>query len=250
MFGVNVLKICTVYFKGFYTPDYVSKLYKSLKRNTTVPFEFICLSDTDVEADLVLPYNHHSAIKKHWHKLKFFSPQFGGQKPGDEIIVMDIDQVITNNVDDLLNHPVEDNELITYGQWWDNKLKLNGGFYKFKSGSLKSIWDDFSLNPHFWQLHYYNTGVVHHKYYGEQNYVNWKVQQNNIKLTLTPREWIGRHTDNMYDNVELNKIYSKKFDTDYMILDDVNEKIKVVHFTGVGKTIHEHKDNFIKKYWL
>ena len=250
MFGVNVLKICTVYFKGFYTPDYVSKLYRSLKRNSTVPFEFICLSDTDVEADLVLPYNHHSAIKKHWHKLKFFSPQFGGQKPGDEIIVMDIDQDITNNVDDLLNHPVEDNELITYGQWWDNKLKLNGGFYKFKSGSLKSIWDDFSLNPHFWQLHYYNTGVVHHKYYGEQNYVNWKVQQNNIKLTLTPREWLGRHTDNTMDNVELNKIYSKKFNTDYMILDDVNEKIKVVHFTGVGKTIHEHKDNFIKKHWL
>jgi hypothetical protein len=235
-----VLKICTVYFKGFYTPDYVSKLYRSLKRNSTVPFEFICLSDTDVEADLVLPYNHHSAIKKHWHKLKFFSPQFGGQKPGDEIIVMDIDQVIVGNVD----------ELVSYGQWWDNKLKLNGGFYKFKSGSLKSIWDDFSLNPHFWQLHYYNTGVVHHKYYGEQNYVNWKVQQHNIKLTLTPKEWLGRHTDNTMDNVELNKIYSKKFNTDYMILDDVNEKIKVVHFTGVGKTIHEHKDNFIKKHWL
>ena len=129
MFGVNVLKICTVYFKGFYTPDYVSKLYRSLKRNSTVPFEFICLSDTDVEADLVLPYNHHGNIKKHWHKLKFFSPQF------------------------------------------------------------------------------------------------------------------------TMDNVELNKIYSKKFNTDYMILDDVNEKIKVVHFTGVGKTIHEHRDNFIKRYW-
>ena len=250
MFGVNVLKICTVYFKGFYTPDYVSKLYRSLKRNTTVPFEFICLSDTkDVEADVILPYNHNSDIKKHWHKLKFFSPQFGGQKPGDEIIVMDIDQVITNNVDDLLNHPVEDNELVTYGQWWDNKLRLNGGFYKFKSGSLKSIWDDFSLNPHFWQLNYYHKGIVHHKYYGEQNYVNWKVQTHNIKLTLTPREWLGRHSDNTMDNVELNKIYSKKFNTDYMILDDVNEKIKVVHFTGVGKTIHEHRDNFIKKYW-
>ena len=247
-----MLKICTVYFKGFYTPDYVSKLYRSLKRNSTVPFEFICLSDTnDIEADVILPYNHNSDIKKHWHKLKFFSPQFGGQKPGDEIIIMDIDQVITNNVDDLLNHPVEDNELITYGQWWDNKgIKLNGGFYKFKSGSLKSIWDDFSLNPHFWQLNYYNTGVVHHKYYGEQNYVNWKVQEHNIKLTLTPREWLGRHTDNTMDNVELNKIYSKKFDTDYMILDDVNEKIKVVHFTGVGKTIAKCKSIFITKNWL
>ena len=90
-----MLKICTVYFKGFYTPDYVSKLYRSLKRNSTVPFEFICLSDTnDIEADVILPYNHHSDIKKHWHKLKFFSPQFGGQKPGDDIIIMDIDQVI------------------------------------------------------------------------------------------------------------------------------------------------------------
>ena len=74
--------------------------------------------------------------------------------------------------------------------------------------------------------------------------------KHNIKLTLTPQEWIGRHTDNTMDNVELNKIYSKKIDTDYMIIDDVNEKIKVVHFTGVGKTIHEHKDNFIKKHWL
>ena len=245
-----MLKICTVYFKGFYTPDYVSKLYRSLKRNSTVPFEFICLSDTDVEADLVLPYNHHSAIKKHWHKLKFFSPQFGGQKPGDEIIVMDIDQVITNNVDDLLNHPVEDNELITYGQWWDNKLKLNGGFYKFKSGSLKSIWDDFSLNPEFWQLNYYNTGVVHHKYYGEQNYVNWKVQEHNIKLTLTPQQWLCKYTDDFKQNLELNKIYSKKFNTDYMILDDVNEKIKVVHFTGVGKTINKCKSIFITKNWF
>ena len=110
-----MLKICTVYFKGFYTPDYVSKLYRSLKRNSTVPFEFICLSDTnDIEADVILPYNHHSDIKKHWHKLKFFSPQFGGQKPGDDIIIMDIDQVITNNVDKILSWQVKDKELLTY----------------------------------------------------------------------------------------------------------------------------------------
>ena len=235
-----MLKICTVYFKGFYTPDYVSKLYRSLKRNSTIPFEFICLSDTnDIEADVILPYNHHSAIKKHWHKLKFFSPQFGGQKPGDDIIIMDIDQVITNNVDDLLNHPADDNELVTYGQWWDNKLKLNGGFYKFKSGSLKNIWDDFSLNPNYWQLHYYNAGVVHHKYYGEQNYVNWKVKENNIKLTTTPKEWLVKYTDNYKDNLKLNKLYMQKFNTDYMIMgDEVNEKIKVIHFTGVGRKIN------------
>ena len=169
-----MLKICTVYFDGFYTPDYVSKLYRSLKRNSTIPFEFVCISDTDVEADVVLPYNHQSNIKKHWHKLKYFSPQFAYQKPGDEIIVMDIDQVITGNVDELIGHPVSDNEIITYGQWWDSKLKINGGFYKFKSGSLKFVWDEFSYSEksrNKWQLYYYNEGIVHYKYYGEQNYV-------------------------------------------------------------------------------
>ncbi len=79
-----MIKRCTVFFEGKYSPDYVSKFYDSLKRNTTVPFEFVCLSDTDVKADLVLPYNKHSNIKLHWHKLKFFSPQFAYQKPGDE----------------------------------------------------------------------------------------------------------------------------------------------------------------------
>ena len=104
-----MLKICTVYFEGFYTPDYVSKLYISLKRNSTIPFEFVCFSDTDVEADVVLPFNHHSDIKKHWHKLKYFSPQFAYQQPGDYIIIMDIDQIITSNVDDLLDYPVQEN---------------------------------------------------------------------------------------------------------------------------------------------
>ena len=168
-----MLKICTVYYEGFYTPDYVSKLYRGLKKNSTTAFEFICISDNkNIEADTILPYNHYSDIKKHWHKLKFFSPQFANQQPGDDIIIMDIDQIIVNNVDELLNWPVKENELLTYGQWWNSNLKMNGGFYKFKSGSLKCIWDDFVKNVEFWQLNYYHKGIVHTKYYGEQNYVN------------------------------------------------------------------------------
>ena len=244
-----MLKICTVYFEGTYTPDYVGKLYRSLKRNSTIPFEFICLSDTDVEADVVLPFNHHSDIKKHWHKLKYFSPQFANQQPGDDIIIMDIDQVIIGNVDDLLGFPVQENELISYTPWWDNKLKLQGGFYKFKSGSLKSIWDDFSLNPEYWQLHYYNKGDVHFKYYGEQNYVDWKVQEHNIKLTGMPKEWLGKLTKDFNSNVALNTLYAKECNTEYMILDEPHKYIKVLHFTGPGKTIHEHNEPFITDNW-
>ena len=99
-----MLKICSVYFKGFYTPDYVSNLYNGIKKHSNVPFQSVCISDTPVGADLVLPYNHYSNIKKHWHKLKFFSPLFANQNKNDDIIIMDIDQVITNSFDDILGN--------------------------------------------------------------------------------------------------------------------------------------------------
>lgn len=245
-----MLKICTVYFEGFYSPDYVSKFYKSLKRNTSIPFQSVCISDNkDVEADIVLPYNHHSDIKKHWHKLKFFSPQYGYQQSNDEIVVMDIDQVIVNNVDELIGHPVKEDQLITYGQWWENKLGINGGFYKFKSGNLKYIWDDFITNPDYWQLHFYNKGEVHKKYYGEQNYVKWKILEYQSELITTPKEWLGKYTNDYSKNLEYNKIYSLKFNTDYMILDDVHKYLKVVHFTGVNEKIDTCTKSFVKNNW-
>ena len=236
-----MLKICTVFFEGKYHPNSVSQLYRSLKEHSKVPFEFICLADRGVDADVVLPYNKHSNVKLHWHKLKFFSEQFAYQKPGDDIIIMDIDQKIVGNVDEILTWPVKEGEILTYDSWWNNKpnpyaekepLPINGGFYKFKSGSFNYIWDDFSLNPEYWQLHYYEKGDVHFKYYGEQNYVFWKLDEHKIQINYLPAEWIVKYTNNNRENTELNKMYSKLFNTDYMILDEPNKKIKIIHYLG------------------
>ena len=246
-----MLKICTVYFDGIYTPDYVSKLYRSLKRNSKVPFEFICLSDTDVEADLVLPLKHNS-IKKHWHKLKFFSPNFAYQEPDDDIIIMDIDQVIVGNIDKLLNYPVKANQLVTYDSWWNtdyHDIPINGSFYKFKSGRLKFVWDRFISNPEFWQLFYYNKGDVHVKYYGEQNYVYQCMLDKDINVSTVPGEWLGLYDYDYKKNLDLQKMYCNKFKADYMIMGDTHKYIKVVNFAGPGKTIHESNEQWIKDNW-
>ena len=246
-----MLKICTVYFDGIYTPDYVSKLYRSLKRNSMVPFEFICLSDTDVEADLVLPLKHFT-IKKHWHKLKFFSPNFAYQEPDDDIIIMDIDQVIVGNVDKLLKYPVNANQLVTYDSWWNtdyHDIPINGSFYKFKSGRLHQVWDRFISNPEFWQLFYYNKGDVHVKYYGEQNYVYQCMIDNNIEIVKVPGKWLGLYDKNYVKNLDLQKMYVKKFKTDYMIMGDTHKNLKVVNFAGPGKTIHDIDEQFIRDNW-
>tara|TARA_B100000287_G_scaffold315797_1_gene299345 strand:+ start:4970 stop:6028 length:1059 start_codon:yes stop_codon:yes gene_type:complete len=248
------IKICTLYFEGKYTPDYVEKLYNSLKRNCTIPFEFICYSDNpNVKADVVIPLVKHSDIKLHWYKLSYFSPLFANQNPNDEIIIMDIDQIIVGNVDDMIGYPVGDNELVSYNKWWGGKptynLKLNGGFYKFKSGHLKKIWDDFILAPEDWQLDWYNRGVVHYKYYGEQNYVNHKCKEHNIKLTLMPAEWVCKLTNNEKEDIENQLKYMKKFNKDYMILDKPIDDLKVVHFANPHANIHNSKYDWIKDYW-
>ena len=262
--GVDLIKIFTVYFEGKYTPDYVSKLYYSLKRNCNVPFQFICLTDNkNVKADKIIMLPEWSDIKIHWHKLKFFSPLFGGQEPEDEIIVMDIDQIIVGDVTEMINWPVSNNEIVTYMKWWnwptekaDPTPKLNGGWYKFKSGSLKFIWDEFSASGKSrskWQNHYYNKGIVHYKYYGEQNYVEDCCKRNKVKITHMPGEWVCKLNSENSRNTRMQLQYTKLFEKEYMVLDEPHPAIKIVHFAGAEDkdTIHDYEDKFgwIKDNW-
>jgi len=246
------IKICCVYFKGKYSPDYVAKLYNGLKTYCTLPFEFICYSDNpNVKADVVIPLKPHSDIKYHWHKLTFFSPLFAYQKPGDEIIIMDIDQIITGNVDDMIGWPVADNEIITYNKWWGKRQtpKIQGGFIKFKSGTGTVIWDSFIKAVEYWQLFYYNNNIVHYKYFGEQNFIKDRANKNNITITLMNPEWVGVYGSDKKQNDINHRRYIEDGFGDYMILDKPNPKIKIVHFANPLTTIHHCKDDWIKDYW-
>ncbi|BCU99041.1 MAG: hypothetical protein CM15mV25_0350 [uncultured marine virus] len=54
--------------------------------------------------------------------------------------------------------------------------------YKFKSGEFKHVWDDFALNPEYWQLHYYNSGKVHFKYYANKTMLIGKYLKRKVNL--------------------------------------------------------------------
>lgn len=245
-----MIKIFCLYFEGKYSPDYIEKLYNGLKRNCKVPFEFICYSDTAVTADQVIMLPKDSIIQQHWHKLKFFDKEFTGD--GD-IIVMDIDQVIVNDITSMINWPVKENELVSYHKWWSKSstsLPINGGWYKFKAGSLQCIWDKYISDPEMWQLYYYNNGTVHYKYFGEQDFVYHTSIENNITVTQMPGSWVAKYDNDFNLNARYNIMYCDSFDEDFMILgDEVNEKIKIVHFANFNNTIHNHPDEWIKDYW-
>ena len=119
-----MIKVCTVYFERKYSPDYVNKLYRGLKENSIVDFEFICLSDTKHIQKQIQSYHtiDMMILKNIMHKLKFLVHSLQIKNPGDDIIIMDIDQIITNNVDDILTFPVSGNTIGTYRSWWISKL--------------------------------------------------------------------------------------------------------------------------------
>ena len=245
-----MIKIYCLYYEGKYTTDYISRLYRGLKRNSKVDFKFICLSDSDVEADEVIPLEKDSIIAEHWHKLKFFDKQFTGE--GD-IIVMDIDQIIVSDITDMIGWPVQENELVSYKKWWSknkDSLPINGGWYKFKAGSLQYVWEKYNNNPEKWQLHYYHNSTVHFKYFGDQNFVHDTVVEYNGKITQMPGQWVAKYDKDIRLNSRYNMWYSQKFGADFMIMgDEVWDELKIIHFANVDNTIHEHPDGWIKEYW-
>lgn len=251
------MKIFCVYFEGKYSPDYVGKLMRGLRRNSTREFEFICYSDTlDVEADRVILLPRDTDIKLHWHKLTFFDPTFADQTPDEEIIILDIDQVVVGDIDPMLNYPCEGNTLVSYTKWWNfdhdnNIMMLNGGWYKFRSGALKYVYDKFISDVEKWQLHYFNNKLVTIPYYGEQNFVQDTVRENGGLISLMPGEYVVKYqADNKYENMHRAILYTQTFNKPFMLLGDVwYDDVKIVHFTDILNRVHECNEHWVQEHW-
>lgn len=244
-----MIKIFSLFYKGKYSPDYVTKLYRSLKKNVKVPFKYHVYSDTnDIECDEVIPLRKNKDIKAHWHKLKFFDSVFTGM---GEIIVLDIDQIILQDITSMVSWPVKNKRLISYESWWNNEpISINGGWYKFNAGDHDEVWAKYISNPVYWQNYYYNRSIVHFKYFGEQNFVEQTVVENRGIIEHYPGEWIGKWTHNFDQNLCYQQLYRKKFKQEYMIMgDDINSKLKMIHFANPDNSIHQNNYRWVKDYW-
>ena len=249
-----MIKIFSLFYEGKYSPDYVTKLYRGLKRNIKVPFKYIVYSDSrDIECDEIIPIYKNKKIKEHWYKLRFFDSEFTG--PG-EIIVLDIDQIILKDITEMVVWPVKHKELISYESWWNNSpVSINGGWYKFQAGSFDYIWQKYIKDPLYWSEYYYNRSIVHFKYFGEQNFVEENVWDAGVGkqaglISHYPGEWVGKWTHNFDQNLTYQQLYRKKFNEEFMIIgDEINPKLKIVHFANPDNSIHQNKYHWVNEYW-
>ena len=161
-----------------YSHKYVNTLYNMVKRNCTVDYEFVCLTENSkgLNPDIrTIPLPND--LSGWWCKPYMYSkdlPLYG------TILYMDLDVVISGNIDKLFTYEtdqwctVRDFTRAMRPEW----KKYNSSVVRFKTGQLDSVWIGY-IN---------NKKEVQRRHFGDQDWL-WEATRNN-EAALFPDEWI------------------------------------------------------------
>ena len=131
-----------------HTAESVNVLYNMVKRDTTVPFNFICVTDdsTGINSEIktIELWDKCRAFGGCFNRLYTFSPDMRDLF-GDRFMCIDLDCVILQNIDNLLAKQ-DDFIILKYPKRKDNAQKQHycGGLYLMDAGCRSEVWTTFS----------------------------------------------------------------------------------------------------------
>ena len=133
-----------------YGPEYVNKLLAGIKRHTTVEFKFHCFTEdaTNLHSDVIVHHLPFDNLEGWWNKLYLFSNEIDIPL-GETIFYVDLDTIITSNIDELLNHQSETLTAIKDFYWGlaQSANKLGSGLMSWEHGKHTAIWEKFIIHP-------------------------------------------------------------------------------------------------------
>lgn len=122
-----------------YSHDYLTKLEAGLKRNVKQPYRFI-IARPKTEEDFKL-----TSIPGCFVRLQMFSAKWqseNGIAPGERVVQIDIDSILTGKLDPLFDRP----EPFVILQGANHQpCRFNGCLSMLRAGSHPEIWECFSL---------------------------------------------------------------------------------------------------------
>ena len=166
--------ICVMRTGGSYSMNDVGRLYKMLCKHTTIPFNFVCLTNTHSCDNMRKPFRIiplKNEYKGWWAKIELFRSDL---VLNERILYFDLDTVILQNIDDLLLRKESFIGLFPFNKKKD-KIKnfiASGIMGWINDGSLSFIYDEFDYEKDSFT------------YKGDQNYINEKVQERHILVTF------------------------------------------------------------------
>ncbi|RWQ35524.1 MAG: hypothetical protein EOS20_18640 [Mesorhizobium sp.] len=133
------LIICTWLWGDKYGHDYIQKLFAGVRRN--LKQEYLPMVTTPQAED-----RHLTEIKGCFARLRMFDPQWqaaNGIEPGDRIVCMDLDLIVTGPLDALFDRP--EPFVILQGANSVNPCPFNGSLWMLRAGYRPDVWHEFSL---------------------------------------------------------------------------------------------------------
>lgn len=161
-----------------YSHKYVNTLYNMVKRNCTLDFEFVCLTEDPKNLNpniIVIPLP--SDLSGWWCKPYMYSKDLPLK---GTILYMDLDVVISGNIDKLFTY--EPDKWCTIRDFTramrPEHKKYNSSVVRFKTGQLDKVWTGYANNKK----------EVQRKNFGDQDWL-WEATRDN-EATLFPDDWI------------------------------------------------------------
>ena len=162
-----------------YSARYVNTLYSMVKRNLTIPFTMVCLTDNKQGIDKdILCLDLPKELTGWWCKPYMYSADLPLAK-NSTILYMDLDVVISGNLNKLFEYNT--------GEWCvirdftramqPNWEKYNSSVIRFQHGQLRKVWEDFIKDPQ----------KIIRSHFGDQDWL-WTSAKGTA--TLWPDEWI------------------------------------------------------------
>ena len=162
-----------------YISQYANVLNSMIRRHTTLPYEFHCITDDPKGLDpeiktLVLPKDPW--IRTWWSKLWMFGGDFPLQ---GNVLFFDLDVIVFKNIDNLFTHDpgkfmiIRDFNRCRQNPW----TYSNSSVMRWQPGKLNYLWDEFVSN---------NQKIMQ-RHHGDQDWITARAKED---INHWPDEWI------------------------------------------------------------
>lgn len=132
-----------------YTSDYVNRLARGVRRNLSLPHRFVVITDDEVgfekEIDEIWPIGDPKLLRVRdgcYVRLRIFDPEWQAQYGVDRFVSLDLDSVITGDLDPLFDRP--EPFCILHGGHF-NPCPFNGSVQMISAGAHPEVWNDFNI---------------------------------------------------------------------------------------------------------
>lgn len=219
-----------------YVSKYVNVLNNMVKRHTTVPYQFHCITDdpTGVDPDInIIKLPNEPIIKTWWSKLWLFSPEFPLQ---GNVLFFDLDVVVFDNIDELFTqNPGKFMIIRDFNRCRIKDWKLsNSSVFRWEPGTMNFLWNEFKAN----------APMVMQNNHGDQDWITKRAKE---QINWWPDQWIRSYKWEMV-GLKDTKLLTKDGKSFFRTPAKVEPGNKVAVFHGRPNPM-ECADEWVVKNW-